>query len=70
MITKWGIRILSFCMMVIGLTYILIYINLFTFGYTIKEYLEFILKRYECYLFVIGITLQIICFYHGKEKKK
>lgn len=45
--------------MVIGITYIILYINLLTFGYTIKEYLEFLLREIECYLFPLGILLEV-----------
>jgi len=53
------IKLISFLMMVYGISYIFIYINLFSFGYNIKEYLNFILKRYECYLFLLGLIIQL-----------
>lgn len=56
--------------MTIGLIYIIIYFNLFTFGYTIKEYLTFILQSHECYLFVIGFFIEIIMLFLWKEKQK
>jgi len=52
--------ILSFVLMVIGLTFILIYINLFSFGYTILEYLEFIFTNIECLIFFIGLIICIL----------
>lgn len=70
MITKIFIMIMAFLMMVIGLTYIIIYVNLFTFGYTIKEYIGFILSQPECYLFFIGFITEIICIYCWKEKRR
>ena len=70
MITRIIIMLLAFISMIIGFSYILIYINLLTFGYTIKEYLLFIVQRAECYLFVIGLVTEIICLYHRKEQKK
>ena len=54
----------------IGLTYIIIYINLFTFGYTIKEYIIFILKQPENYLFFIGLFIEIILVLTWKGKRK
>ena len=60
------IKIISFIMMVYGLSYILIYINLFPFGYNIKEYLTFIFKRYECYLFLVGLIIEL---YYLKRKE-
>lgn len=56
--------------MIIGLTYIIIYFNLFTFGYTIKEYITFISRSFECYLFIIGFLIEIIAVFLWKEKKK
>jgi len=70
MITKVLIMTLSFFIMVINLSYIIIYINLLTFGYTIKEYMIFILQRYEFYLFIIGFVTELLCIYCWKENKK
>ena len=56
--------------MVYGITYTILYINLFAFGYTIKEYLEFILTRAEGYYLPIGILLEIIGLNIRKESKK
>jgi len=49
--------ILSIIFMSIGITFIAIYFNLFTFGYTILEYLKFILTNYYCLLFIVGFIL-------------
>jgi len=46
--------------MIIGLTFILLYINLFSFGYTMVEYLEFIFTNIECLLFFIGFIILLI----------
>ena len=54
-------------MMVFGLSYILIYINLFSFGYNIKEYIQFLLQRYECYLLMGGLVVELI-FLVRKDK--
>lgn len=56
--------------MILGLTYIIIYINLFTFGYTINEYLYYILTQPECLLYIIGLLTEIIVIYTWKGKKK
>jgi hypothetical protein len=49
--------IISYTFMIIGLTFILLYINLFSFGYTMIEYLEFIFTNIECLLFFIGFII-------------
>lgn len=70
MITKIFIMLISFIFMAVGLTYIIIYINLFTFGYTIKEYLKFILTQPECYIFFICFFIEILCIVTWKGKRK
>ena len=70
MITKIFIMLISMVSASIGLTYIIIYINLFTFGYTIKEYIIFILKQPENYLFFIGLLIEIILVLTWKGKRK
>ncbi len=52
--------LVGFCLMVIGLSYIVIYKNLLTFGYSLSEYFEFLVTRYECWYFVIGLLIEII----------
>lgn len=56
--------------MVYGITYIIMYINLFSFGYTIKEYLIFLFTRIEGYLLPIGIIIELIALNIRKEKHK
>lgn len=68
--TKIFIMLISMVSASIGLTYIIIYINLFTFGYTIKEYIIFILKQPENYLFFIGLLIEIILVLTWKGKRK
>ncbi len=54
--------------MLIGNFYIVVYINLFSFGYTITEYLEYIFTRYECYFTFLGIVLIILSVYLKGDK--
>lgn len=56
--------------MVYGITYIIVYINLFPFGYTIKEYLIFLLTTIEGYYLPLGMLLEIIGLNLRKDKKK
>lgn len=54
---------LGFSMTVFGLVYIIIYLNLLTFGYTFFEYLKFIITRYECLIALFGsiiLTITVI----------
>lgn len=59
--------LLGFGLMTVGSTYIITYINLFSFGYTLKEFLIFILKRYECLYVLIGLSLVTITIYWKGE---
>lgn len=70
MITKILILLTSMILGSIGLTYIIIYINLFTFGYTIKEYIIYILKQPESYLFFISLFIEITLILTWKGKRK
>ncbi|MDO5393093.1 MAG: hypothetical protein Q4F33_00685 [Mycoplasmatota bacterium] len=56
--------------MIYGLIYTIIYINLFSFGYTIKEYLIFLFTAGEGYLLPLGILLVIIGLNIRKERIK
>ena len=41
----------------VGLMFIFLYINLFTFGYSFFEFVQFISTRLECLLFFLGLIL-------------
>ena len=59
--------LIGFGLAVIGFSYIILYLNLFSIGYNLKEYVNFIIKRFECYYSVIGIFIMIIsCFIKGE----
>ena len=62
--------ICGYILMVYGITYIILYINLFSFGYTIKEYLAFLLTKPEGYLLPIGMFIEIIGLNIRKDKRK
>ena len=69
MLSKIVFFIIGFCLMVIGLSYIIVYKNLLTFGYSLNEYFEFLVTRYECWYFVRGLLIEIIVV-NRKGKKK
>ena len=46
-----------------------LYINLFTFGYTIKEYFLFIISQIECLTLPLGIIIEILTIRTKKETK-
>jgi len=62
------IFLLGFGLMTIGSIYVIAYLNLFSFGFTIKEFLEFLITRYECYYVLIGLFLVTITIYWKGDK--
>ncbi len=53
--------------MTIGFFYFIVYSNLFTFGYSIKEYLIFMASNIKNYTLILGIILLLIAFRKGKK---
>lgn len=67
MITRIILFIIGFMLMVIGMSYIIVYSNLLTFGYTFKEYLEYLISRYECWYFIIGLLIIIVIIFRREK---
>lgn len=55
--------ILGFFMSLIGSIYIITYLNLMTVGYNFLEYVNFIIRRTECIIFMIGMILMLLSIY-------
>ena len=67
---KFLIFLFGFGLTVIGLSYIVIYLNLLSIGYNFLEYVNFIIRRIECLNFVLGVIFMIIStFIGGKENE-
>ena len=62
---KIFIFLIGFGLTTIGLVYLILYLNLFTFGYNFFEYVNFIIRRIECINTFIGISLILISFNIG-----
>ena len=60
--------LIGFGFTVIGLTFIITYLNLTTMGYSITDYINFIIRRIECVLCFIGIILINISLYRKGDK--
>ena len=60
---KMFLFLLSFGLTVIGFMYIILYLNLLDQGYTFYEYINFILKRIECLMGIIGFIIITIIIY-------
>ena len=67
---RFLIFLFGFGLTVIGLTYIIIYLNLIVIGYNFFEYVKFIIRRIECLNFIIGIILILLSLFYkgGKDE--
>lgn len=52
--------LLGYILTIIGLTYIISYLNLLVIGYNKLEYVNFIISRIECRLFLFGMLILIL----------
>ena len=60
MAIRIGFLTLGFFMSLIGSIYIITYLNLMTVGYNFLEYVNFIIRRTECIIFMIGMILMLL----------
>lgn len=68
MITRIFLFLTGFGLMVIGFSTLILYINLFSFGYNFKEYVSYIIKLPELYYLLIGFLLINISILKKGEK--
>mgnify|MGYP006069103007 CR=1 FL=1 len=65
--TRFFFFLVGFGLTLIGCIYIIIYLNLTTIGYNFWEYVNFIIRRPECLIAIVGIILIILSI--PKEEK-
>lgn len=65
---KFLLYIFSVFLIATGLSTIILYINLFTFGYNFKEYMSFIIKLPEFYFIFLGVG--ILVYLNFKIRRK
>ena len=53
----------GFGLMVVGFTYVILYLNLISLGYNFFEYVNFIFSRIECYFVIIGLIILILSIF-------
>lgn len=58
----------GFGLMTIGFVYIILYLNLLTIGYNISYYVNFIIRRIECYFSLIGLIIMNLAIYLKGDK--
>ncbi len=57
--------LIGFGLTTIGFVYIISYLNLLSIGYNFLEYVNFIIRRFECLNAPLGIIIMIISIYIG-----
>ncbi|MGN1311421.1 MAG: hypothetical protein ACI4U4_00230 [Bacilli bacterium] len=63
--------LLGFGFMVIGSSFIILYLNLTTIGYNFFNYVNFISRRFECYFIIIGLIMMILSItIKGEDKNE
>ena len=63
--------LLGFGFMVIGSSFIILYLNLTTMGYSFFNYVNFISRRFECYFSIIGLIMMILSItIKGEDKNE
>lgn len=69
MFIKSFIFLFGFGLTIISISFIIIYLNLFTIGYSFIDYINFISRRIECINIFIGILLIYLSYlYGGKDE--
>ncbi|MBQ9181334.1 MAG: hypothetical protein IJ134_01665 [Bacilli bacterium] len=63
MVFRMFVFLVGFGLAVIGGMYIISYLNLITIGYNFLEYVNFIIRRFECIISVVGLLLIFISIY-------
>lgn len=61
--------LIGFGLAIIGLVYIISYLNLLSLGYNFLDYVHFIFRRIECLFAVIGIILIFLSIFIPGGKK-
>ena len=56
-------------LLVIGNTFIILYLNLLTLGYNFSFYVNFITRRIECYYALIGFIIILLTLIPKGDKK-
>ena len=52
--------LLGFGLMIIGFTFLILYLNLTSIGYNFLNYFNFIIRRIECYFSLIGFIIMVL----------
>ena len=69
MLKRIVLFLIGFGFTVIGFTFIITYLNLTTMGYSVLDYIKFIIKRFECVMCLIGIIFINVALYKKGDNK-
>lgn len=70
MIYRVLIYILGVILFSVGLTCMIIYLSLFSLGFTIEEYFQYMFSSYVFYLIPVGILLICLSLFFDSKWKK
>ena len=59
---------IGFFLMVLGFSFIILYLNLITIGYNFSNYVNFIIRRFECYYIFIGLFIIVLTLIKMRPK--
>lgn len=59
--------LVGFGLTVIGLVYIISYLNLLSIGYNFLEYVHYILRSIECINAPVGVIIMFFALYKGEK---
>lgn len=63
MIVRIIFFLIGFGFSIIGFVFIISYLNLIPLGYNFLEYVNFIIRRAECLIGLIGLTITFLAIY-------
>lgn len=69
MFLKSFLFLFGFGLSVISLSFIIIYLNLLTIGYNFIDYVNFIIRRFECINLFTGFIIVFISFKIGGKNE-
>ena len=64
------IGLIGFILTTFGFFYVIVYSNLITFGYSLKEYFLFMLTKLGLYSLILGLILIFIALIQLKRKEE
>lgn len=68
MLGRFFLFLVGFGFLVLGFSYMILFLNLLTIGYNFSEYVNFIVRSYQTYFILIGFILMSLSVYIGGKK--